>query len=437
MHARRSSTRLLADSVRNARRALSTQGLGTRFDVRAGQLSASGQHYRVAFGVDAARAHLGSAVHAAGVRKLLLVRDRDAGAASRAQYAEFLLLQAGVPCFQYTLSRDCATLAALDDAHATARRVGADGVLAFGGGAAIDTARALALMLTNGGDAADYVRRSGDENSSSSSDFEPPAPHFLVPTIAGAGAEISTDALVLDEDDEAKLVFGAGPIVAEGALTALGQCIESYLSGCQDEATEMLALQGVEVIAAAFAQPLVEGTMDLKSVGLREKFALGSLFSGIAASSSGFGCAHSLAVSMGGISDLPHAQVASAFLPFVFDKYAALAQENEGDEFFDALRAKLESVGDRLTAASGFQGASVAAWMRYVSSRFGLPTTATLELDEGLVKGIVDRAAQRQEASIAHRELAPVLGADDIRALLDDAIIVASGETTGDKEERQ
>lgn len=215
----------------------------------------------------------------------------------------------------------------------------------------------------------------------------------------------------------------------QGALTALGQCVESYLSGCEDPATEMLALQGIEVIASALAQPLLEGKMDLKSVGMREKFALGSLFGGIAANSSGYGCAHAIAVSMGGISDLPHAQVASAFLPFVFDRYAALAEENTGDEFFDELRAKLESVADRLTTASGFQGASVAAWVRYVSSRFDLPTTATLELDEGLVKGIVDRATQRQDASISHRELQPILGADDIRALLDDAIIVASGET--------
>lgn len=216
----------------------------------------------------------------------------------------------------------------------------------------------------------------------------------------------------------------------QGALTALGQCIESYLSGCEDEATELLALQGVEVLASAFAEPLVEGKMDLKSVGLRSKLALGSLLSGVAANSSGYGCAHAIAVSMGGISDLPHAQVASAFLPFVFDKYASLALENEGDAFFDALRAKLEHVADRLTTASGFQGASVGAWVRYVSSRFELPTTATLELDEGLVKGIVDRATERQDASISHRGLAPILSADDIRAVLDDAIIVASGETT-------
>lgn len=220
----------------------------------------------------------------------------------------------------------------------------------------------------------------------------------------------------------------------QGALTALGQCIESYLSGCEDKATEMIALQGIEVVASAFAQPLVEGKMDLKNVGMREKFALGSLFSGIAASSSGYGCAHSIAVSMGGISDLPHAQVATGFLPFVFDKYAEIAQENEGDEFFDELREKLDRVADRLTAASGFQGASVSAWIRYVSTRFDLPNTSTLELDEGLVKGIVERSVQRQEASMAHREEAPILESDDIRALLEAAIIVASDETkSGEK----
>lgn len=222
----------------------------------------------------------------------------------------------------------------------------------------------------------------------------------------------------------------------QGALTALGQCIESYILGCEDPATELLALQGIEVIASALAQPLVQGTMDLKDVGMREKFALGSLFSGIAANSSGCGGAHAIAVAMGGISDLPHAQVATAFLPFVMDKYAALAVENEGDEFFDELHAKLERVTDRLTTASGFQGASVGAWLRYVSSRFDLPTTATLELDDSLVKGVVERATQRQDASSAHRELEPVLEADDIRAILDDAIVVASPKTEDATQEK-
>lgn len=123
--------------------------VSTKFDVSAGQLSASGQPMRVAFGAKAAAELLGPAARAAGVSKMLVVRDRDAGAASRTQYAEFLLMQAGIPAFQFTLPRDCATAESLELGLDTAVRVGADGVLAFGGGSAADMARSIALLLAN------------------------------------------------------------------------------------------------------------------------------------------------------------------------------------------------------------------------------------------------------------------------------------------------
>lgn len=136
----------------------SAKALSTKFDVKARQLSASGQEYRVVFGTKAAADHLGTIAKASGIRKMLVVRDKDAGAASRTQYVEFLLLQAGIPCFQYTLKRDCTTLEGVDDGYATAQRVGANGVLAFGGGNAMDMTRAIAVMMANGGDAESYAK---------------------------------------------------------------------------------------------------------------------------------------------------------------------------------------------------------------------------------------------------------------------------------------
>ncbi|KUF97782.1 Alcohol dehydrogenase 4 [Phytophthora nicotianae] len=331
-----------------------TRCISSSFDVRPHELSASGQPGRVLFGAKVAATQLGALSRASGMRKVLLVRDRDAAAASRTQYAEFLLMQAGVPCFQYTLERDCATLQGVEHAAATAQRVGADGVVAFGGGNAMDTA-------------------------------------------------------------------------LQGALTALGQCLESYLLGCADDTTTKLALEGLEAVAGALAAPLKEGKLDLKGAVLREQFAIGSLLSGIAANSSGTGAAQALAVSMGGISDLPHAQVATAFLPFVFDRYAELASENEGDPFFDELREKLEDAADRLTAASGFQGANVAAWLRYVVTRFDLPTASTLELEESLLNGLVDRAAQYQDESMQvsrSDDIGAIMEKDDLRAIIDAAVLV-------------
>ncbi|KAF4315965.1 hypothetical protein BBO99_00004441 [Phytophthora kernoviae] len=394
------------------------------------------------------------------MRKVLLVRDRDAAAASRTQYAEFLLLQAGIPCFQYTLERDCATVEGVNHAAATAKRVGADGVVAFGGGNAMDLARAVAVVIATGQEAASYLAVQDEEEGGNMIPVvkEPleTTPLVLVPTIVGAGAEVAKNALLLDEDAETKVLFAAGrPIVpgavivdptlmltvplratVQGALTALGQCLESYLLGCSDDDTEKLALEGLEAVAEALAGPLEEGKLNLKGAILREQFAIGSVVSGIAANSSGYGATQALAVSMGGISDLPHAQVATAFLPFVFDRYTELANENEGDSFFDDLRGKLENASDRLAAASGFQGADVSAWLRYVIARFDLPTASTLELDESLLNGLVDRAAQYQDTSMEvtrSDDNGAILEKDDLRAIIDSAVLVL--EPTKDDED--
>ncbi|GLE09137.1 hypothetical protein PINS_up020728 [Pythium insidiosum] len=414
------------------------------FDAPAQQLSVGGQPYRVVFGAKAAASHLGAIAREHGIHKMLVVRDRDGGAASRTQYVEFLLMQAGIPCFQYTLKKDCATIKDVDDGVATALRVGADGVLAFGGGSTMDMARSIALVLANGDSAEDYKK--GDMGAY----LVPPVPHIIVPTVSGSGAEISTDALVLDEDEEAKQSLLAGHAISaaavivdpmltlsvplhqtvQGALTALGQCIESYLLGCGDEQAEQAALQGIDLVAAAFAEPLVQGKVNLKSVDFRSQLALASLASGIAANASGFGAAHCIAVSMGGISDLPHAQIGAAFLPFVFDRYEALAEENEGDEFFDDLKQKLERVCDRLTASSGFQGQSVSSWLRYVSKRFDLPDATKLELEDSLVNGLVERAVQRQEDVMPRRDDGAILEADDLRTVITNAVVVAETAET-------
>ncbi|GMF29010.1 unnamed protein product [Phytophthora fragariaefolia] len=361
-------------------------------------------------------------------------------------------MQAGLPCFQYTLARDCATLEGVDHAVATAQRVGADGVVAFGGGNAMDAARAVAVVLANGGAAADFVAVVGDEDDGVpelklQQDAQPltAVPLLLVPTITGSGAEVARNTLLLDEDAETKLLFAPGRTVVpkavivdptlmltvpmresvQGALTALGQCLESYLLGCTDDETDVLALEGLEAVASALAAPLKEGKLNLKDAVL--PFAQASLLSGIAANSSGTGAAQALAVSMGGVSDLPHAQVTTAFLPFVFDRYAELASENEGDPFFDDLREKLENAADRLTAASGFQGASVSVWLRYVITRFGLPTASTLELEESLLNGLVDRAVQYQDDSMQvarSDDNGAIIEKDDLRAIIDSAVLV-------------
>ncbi|CEG41588.1 Alcohol dehydrogenase, class IV [Plasmopara halstedii] len=381
-------------------------------------LNASGQIGRVIFGANVASAQLGAISRAVGISKVLLVRDRDAGATSRTRFAEFLLMQAGVPCFQYTLKRDCATLEDVDHAAATAQRVGANGIVAFGGGNTMDVARAVALVLAAGSKATDYVDVAKEVESLKGKIDNLPV--ILVPTIAGSGAEVAHYSVLLDEHADTKVLFAPElPSVPEailidptlmvtvplertvqGALTSLGQCLESFLLGCGEDAMEEMAMAGFAAIAEAFALALKEDKVELKNASLRESFAFGSLVSGIAANSSGTGATQALAIAVGGISEIPHAQVASALLPFVFDRYSELVSENEGDPFFDELRKKLERADDQLAALSGFQGVSVAEWIRNVIIRFKLPTVSTLNLEENLLNGLVDRAVQYQDETM-------------------------------------
>lgn len=209
--------------------------ISSAFDAPARELSVSGQPSRVVFGAKVAATQLGALSRASGMRKVLLVRDRDAAAAARTQYAEFLLMQAGVPCFQYTLERDCATLDGVDHAAATAQRVGADGVVAFGGGNAMDTARAVAVVLANGGSAADFVATVEDDNDEVDHELKlqqderalPTIPLLLVPTIAGSGAEVARSTLLLDEDAETKVLFAAGRDIVPGKWVhvEVGSCL--------------------------------------------------------------------------------------------------------------------------------------------------------------------------------------------------------------------
>ncbi|KAI9914184.1 hypothetical protein PsorP6_006253 [Peronosclerospora sorghi] len=436
-----------------------TRCISSSFDARAYELSASSQPSRVIFGAGVAATQLGSLSRASGMRKVLLVRDRDDVAASRSKFAEYLLMQAGVPCFQYTLQWDCATVDGVNHAAAMAQRVGADGIVAFGGGNTMDMARAVSVVLACGGCASDFLsvgKKDSEDNGLQlqQQKFET-TPLLLMPTIAGSGAEMAKPTLLWNEETEAKLFFAAevdivpqvldGVMVmnlsraviidptlmvtvplhltVQGALTALGQCLESYLLGGADDA---LALEGLEAVARALAAPLREGKLDLRGAFLREQFAWGSLLSGITANSSGTGAARALAVSMSSISDLPHMQLAAAFLPFVLDRYIELANENEGDPFFDELREKLGDVANRLTAASGFEGSNAATWLRYVTKRFDLPPPSTLELEESLLNLCVHRAAEFQQESMnicRSDGNSAIIESDDLHAIIDGAIL--------------
>ncbi|KAF0693307.1 Aste57867_15711 [Aphanomyces stellatus] len=370
------------------------------------------------------------------MNKVLLVRDRDTGAEKRSQYAQFLLQKANIPCFMFTLQRDCATIDSINQGRDYARRVGANGVLAFGGGNVMDTSRAIAALMFNDGNAEDLA-------AGPLSIEHKIAPLLVMPTVAGCGSEVSNEALVLDEGAEAKLSFTKTPIVADaviidplltvsvpmavtaqGALTAMGQCIESFLTNPADPKVDELCLNGIRAAAEALKTPLQDGKIHLNDVGFRERLSYASLCSSVVSLSTGFGAAHSLGIGVGGLSDTPHMQVCAAFLPLVMTRYQTVIDDNRGDEHFDKLKMRLDAVQNILHLVTGYKTNTLAEWFSHVGARFNLPDAHQLGFDDSLVQNIVDRATDRLEDCGDGRDVPTVLEKTDIDTIMQGAVAV-------------
>ena len=84
------------------------------------------------------------------------------------------------------------TIAMVAEGTAQARAAGCDLVIGIGGGSVIDTGKAIAVLLTNGGDPLDYLEVIGRGQPIT----QPSAPYIAIPTTAGTGAEVTANAVL-------------------------------------------------------------------------------------------------------------------------------------------------------------------------------------------------------------------------------------------------
>lgn len=146
------------------------------------------------FGRGASR-EIGYDVSAWGARRVLLVTDPGVAAAGHADDVAGSLRQRGLEVVVFDRSRVEPTDVSLEEAVAFARSEGPfDAVVAVGGGSSIDTAKAVALLVTNPGELMDYVNAPVGKARAPE---QPVLPLVAVPTTTGTGSE-STTICVMD-----------------------------------------------------------------------------------------------------------------------------------------------------------------------------------------------------------------------------------------------
>lgn len=228
-----------------------------------------------------------------------------------------------------------------DDAAELGRRMNADVVVGMGGGSALDTAKAAAALIANGGNAGDYLGLGLVP--------KPSVPTVMIPTTAGTGAEVTFTAVFTNRETRAKgginsphlfpdralldpeLTLSVPPdVTAATGMDALTHAIESVTGRACTVFTEAAAYTAIRLIAENLRRAVFHG----EDLDARENMLLGSLLAGVALADAGVGAAHALAYPLGGNYRIPHGLANAVLIPHVMafnlpaaeDKFARIAQ---------------------------------------------------------------------------------------------------------------
>ncbi len=250
-----------------------------------------------------------------------------------------------------------------DEAASLGRGLNADIVIGMGGGSAMDTAKAAAILITNEGIAEQFVGLNRVEL--------PGTPTIMIPTTAGTGSEVTFTAVFTNRETGIKgginspylfpdraildpeLTVSLPPdITAFTGMDALTHAIESVTGRSSTVFTEALALRAVGLIAGNLRRAVFHG-YDIEA---REKMLLGSVLGGMALADAGVGAAHALAYPLGGSYRIPHGLANAVLLPHVMEfnlpaaqaHFAMIAQNMgetvEGTPLWRAADAAIEAV---------------------------------------------------------------------------------------------
>lgn len=219
---------------------------------------------------------------------------------------------------------------------------GGDGdfLLAVGGGAATDLAKAVAAMATNDQSPTirDYLENVGRDLKL----VRAPLPVLAMPTTAGTGAEATKNAVISNYDPPFKksirddrlmpritlvdpeLTVSVPPAVtAASGMDAITQLIESYISRKARPIPQALAVQGLKLAMPALAEAVENPT----SRPAREAMSHAALLSGIALANSGLGMAHGVAAALGIHCRVAHGAACALMLPVALRVNRELCQE--------------------------------------------------------------------------------------------------------------
>jgi len=313
-------------------------------------------------------------VRGRGAKKVLVVTDSALMKAQVATKVTQVLDEAGVAYEVYDKIKPNPTIENVQEGVAACKAAGADLIVAIGGGSAIDTSKAIAIIMTN----PEFSDVRSLEGAS-------PTKHKALPIIAvsttsGTAAEVTINYVITDTERHRKFVCADPhdiPVVAivdedmvmsmppklcaSTGMDALVHAIKGFITKGAWELTDMMHIKAIEIIAKNL-RASVKGDRTA-----RGNMALGQYIAGMGFSNVGLGIDHSMAHPLSAVYDIPHGMACAILLAPVL-KFNAPAT----GERYRAIAAAMGVPGTETMTQAAYQQAAIDA-VQQLADDVGIP----------------------------------------------------------------
>ena len=321
-----------------------------------------------------ARENVATEIKGRGFDKAFVVTDKDLVKFGVAQKVLDVLDNAAISYEVFDNVKANPTVTNVKEGVEKFKAYGAKVIVAIGGGSAIDTAKAIGIIIANP-EFSDVVSLEGVADTKNKS-----VPIIAVATTAGTAAEVTINYVITDEETKHKMVcvdphdipavavvdselMSSMPkgLTAATGMDALTHAIEGFITKGAWEMSDMFHIKAIEIIGKSLAS-----AVENKPEG-REAMALGQYIAGMGFSNVGLGIVHSMAHPLGAWYDTPHGVANAVLLPYVMEYNA----EATGTKYRDIAKAMGVS-GTENMSEDEYRKAAVNA-VKELSKTVGIP----------------------------------------------------------------
>lgn len=324
-----------------------------------------------------------------GYKKVFVCTDPDLVKFGVAAKVTDLLDEAGIAYSVYSDIKPNPTIQNVTDGVEAYKAAEADSIVTIGGGSAMDTAKAIGVIITNP-EFADVRSLEGVAPTKNHAVFT-----IAVPTTAGTAAEVTINYVITDVEKVRKFVcvdtndapevavvdpemmatMPAG-LTASTGMDALTHAIEGYTTQGAWEMSDMFHLKAIELISKNLRDAVAEAKSGVPGSG-REGMALAQYIAGMGFSNVGLGVDHSMAHTLSAHFDTPHGVACAMLLP--------IAMEFNKPVVTERLAKVAEAMGVDTTGMSTDEAADAAiAAVKQLSVDVNIPTVCEAITEEEL-----------------------------------------------------